>query len=417
MGTDSSAHRGWYVPGEQDVCGSCGVVAYPGETFCISCGAYRGWDRPGSGQPAQPPAAAFPAERETVYPQSVYRQSVPAETAQPDSGQRGFVQPEFGAARPTGQGASAPVSPRPADPQPAAGNLSWADPLFAPLPGTPEPHSARTQVISGEVVLWTTPAEDGPDAPTPPGGVPQLLQCPECGGPNTEARTYCHPCGALLRPEPEPEEPQPTRWERLRERYFDRPEVWHWDRRWGVALAALPLCLVAGVSAGGAVAAAHDAVPRIKDRFLAQDAVAPDAVSASSSTKGFEAELASDGVDNRAWAPKGSGKDAVGQYWTAEFTSPFRLTSLLIINGAAKAPKQFAETGRPTRIKVTATTAGHGTVEKQIELGGQPGPQRFDLGIDDVVQVQVTIEAVNPGLKPDMPVAMAEIQFFTRQAS
>ncbi|MFC5722279.1 hypothetical protein ACFP1Z_19115 [Streptomyces gamaensis] len=334
-------------------------------------------------------------------------------------------------------------------PGPPPQDLSWADPLFAPLPTEPAPHTARpqpggrlpdfggaepyptfagapgtepaaarTQVISGEVVMWTNPAEEEPgaDASTPPGGVPYVLECPECGGPNAESRTYCHPCGALLRPEPEEEEPPLTRWERLRERCFDRPEVWHWDRRWGVALAALPLCLVAGVSAGSAVAAAHDAVPRIKDRFLSQHAVTPDAVAASSSAKGFEPELATDGVDNRAWAPQGSGKDAVGQYWTAKFNSPFRLTSLLIINGAAKAPKQFAETGRPTKIKVTATT-GQGTVEKEIELGGQPGPQRFDLGIDDVTQVRVTIEAINPGLKPDMPVAMAEIQFFSRQDS
>lgn len=469
MGTDSSARRGWYVPDEQDLCSSCGVVAYPGEMFCVSCGAYRGWDTngntpvtgegaarpgpgPGSGQPA-PSSAPMPAEDGTAWPATAGPRSVRPESAYPDSappnsGQHGSVQPASGGAWYGDPGAPAP--PRSADPQSADRNLSWADPLFAPLPGTPAPHTARpqpggqlpefgsdpypgfagapgtgpaatrTQVISGEVVLWTTPADDGPwhpDAPTPPGGVPHLLQCPECGEPNAEARTYCHPCGALLRPPPEPEEPQLTRWERLRERYFDRPEVWHWDRRWGVALAALPLCLITGVSAGSAVAAAHDAIPKIKDRFLSQSAVAPDTVSASSSAKGFEPELASDGVDNRAWAPKGSGKDAVGQYWTAEFNSPFRLTSLLIINGAAKTPKQFTETGRPTKIKVTATTAGGGTVEKEIELGGQPGPQRFDLGIDDVVQVRVTIEAVNPGLKPDMPVAMAEIQFFSRQAS
>ncbi|WP_411139851.1 NADase-type glycan-binding domain-containing protein [Streptomyces sp. x-80] len=286
----------------------------------------------------------------------------------------------------------------------------------------PESAAEQTQVITGEVVLWTTLPEgdrSAPDTPTPTptDGIPHLLPCPECRESNAESRTYCHPCGALLRPEPEREPPVLTRWQRLRKEYTERPDVWHWDRRWGVVLAALPVCVVAGVSLGGAAAAAQGAVPLVKDRFLAQYAVAPDTVSASSSAKGFDANLASDGIDNKAWAPKGTGEDAVGQHWTATFQSPFRLTSLVIVNGASKAPGQFFETGRPTKIRVTAATVGKGTVEKEIELGGRPGPQRFDLGIDDVTSVQVLIEAVHPGLKPDMPVALAEIQFFTRQES
>ncbi|MFF6946968.1 NADase-type glycan-binding domain-containing protein, partial [Streptomyces lavendulae] len=172
-----------------------------------------------------------------------------------------------------------------------------------------------------------------------------------------------------------------------------------------------------GVSTGGAAAAARDAVPTVKDRFLSQFAVAPDSVDASSSAKGFEANLASDGVDNRAWAPRNTGDDAVGQFWTAHFLTPFRLTSLVLVNGASKTPGQFFETGRPTRITVTVTTSGGSVVEKEIKPGGQPGPQRFDLGIDDVVSVRVRLDAVHPGLKPGMPVAMAEIQFFSRQAA
>ncbi|MFC5720974.1 hypothetical protein ACFP1Z_12430 [Streptomyces gamaensis] len=241
---------------------------------------------------------------------------------------------------------------------------------------------------------------------------PRLLPCPECRNANAEARTYCHPCGALLRPGPEL-----TRWQRLREKYWERPAVWHWDRRWVVWLGVLPLCAVTGISLGSAAAAVQRVVPAVKDRFLAHHAVSPAAVAASSSAKGFEPELASDGVDNRAWAPQGSGKDAIGQYWTAEFDRPFRLTSLVIISGGSRTPAQFFEAGRPTRVNVAMTTVGQGTVEETVELGGEPGPQRFDLGVDDVTRVRVTIEAVHPGLKPDMPVALAEIQFFSRQAS
>lgn len=525
MGSAQSGRRGWHVQTEQDVCTGCGVVAYPGEMFCVSCGAYMGWDLTGSNRVVDPgrpdPGAARPAPAPAPAPaadgggagRGAHRRRIgdPVPAAGPagagpvgpgSAAGTGSAYPAAGAgypepapsyrthgtygtsheAAPTAQGgwpeglrgnrsvrttdltgelfrpdplfdraptAPAPPTarPQPARPQPARRPSEFTAPAdaaaaapvgYAAAPVgypaapvgyvTPAAESAaeRTQVISGEVVLWTTlpdapPAGEGPGSGYPPGdatpagGIPHLLPCPECLEPNAETRTYCHPCGALLRPEPEP--PEPTRWQRIRQEYLERPDVWHWDRRWGVVAVALPLCLTAGISMGSAAAAAQRAVPLVKDRFLSQYAVAPDKVSASSATKGFEANLASDGVDNKAWAPKGTGQDAVGQYWTAQFNAPFRLTSLLIVNGASKAPGQFYETGRPAKITVTVTTTDQGQVEREIKLGGQPGPQRFDLGIDNVMSVQVKIEAVHKGLKPNMPVAMAEIQFFSREGA
>ncbi|MEV6954689.1 hypothetical protein [Streptomyces sp. NPDC051183] len=540
---------------EQDVCPSCGVVAYPGEMFCVSCGAYMGWDLTGGSRVVDPgtpdpvrrpdPVRPDPVRPDPVRPDPVAARPAPAQAPAPapapapDSGAgtagRGAHRGRSGDHGPTAGPAPADTGPlrsagatgrrRSADPAPAGGDpyrsaaagpaggtgsayptagagypqpapspsygaaygtpyeaaptgqggwpeglrrdrsgrttdltgeLFRPDPLFdrAPTPparpqaarrpaetsaaaGTPVGYAAapvgypaapvgyvtpaaesaaeRTQVISGEVVLWTTLPEAPPADATPAGGIPHLMLCPECREPNADTRTFCHPCGSLLRPEPEP--PEPTRWRRIRQEYLERPDVWHWDRRWGVLAVALPLCLTAGMSMGSAAAAAQRAVPLVKDRFLSQYAVAPDKVSASSAAKGFEANLASDGVDNKAWAPKGTGQDAVGQYWTAQFNAPFRLTSLLIVNGASKAPGQFYETGRPSKITVTVTTTDQGLVEKEIKLGGQPGPQRFDLGIDNVMSVQVKIEAVQKGLKPNMPVAMAEIQFFSRQGA
>ncbi|MFZ3475139.1 NADase-type glycan-binding domain-containing protein [Streptomyces sp. 4.24] len=528
---------------EQDVCPGCGVVAYPGEMFCVSCGAYMGWDVTGSnrvvdpGPAPEPPAggaagagagpgrgshrgpntetgpkagpvpprtgpfhaavpgagsgylaggSGHPSAVPTAAPTSVSAPipasvPIPMPTPMPSPTHAPSDANAYGPgpqapyqAAPTGQDgwpqglrenrtgratdltgelfrpdpllAQAPTAPAPptARPQPArpqaarspseftAAAASGAAPVgYAAAPVgypaapvryvTPAAESAaeRTQVISGQVVLRTTLPEPPAAAPgedaTPAGGVPHLLLCPECRQPNAENRTYCHPCGALLRPEPEP--PEPTRWQRIKQDYLERPDVWHWDRRWGVVAVALPVCMAAGMSMGSAAAAAQRAVPLVKDRFLSQYQVPPDKVSASSAAKGFEANLAADGVDNKAWAPQGAGQKAVGQYWTADFNAPFRLTSLLIINGASKTPGQFWQTGRPTKILVTATTTDQGLVEKEITLGGQPGPQRFDLGIDNVVAVQVKIEAVNPGLKPNMPVAMAEIQFFSRQAT
>ncbi|WP_274918036.1 NADase-type glycan-binding domain-containing protein [Streptomyces sp. WZ-12] len=397
MGSASSGHRGWHQPDERDMCGSCGVVAYPGEMFCVSCGAYLGWDTTGRNRAVRPEPA--PA----TGPDPLFAQptSPPAPpTARP--------QPWNGPPEP-----APPADARVLEPSPAAAPWSDYPGYAAPVP---EPTAAYPRVITGELVLQTAPYEHTHAvADTPPIDLSHLLLCPECREPNAESRTYCHPCGALLRPEPEP--PVPTRWERLRQEYVERPEVWHWDRRWNVLLAALPVCLVAGVSMGSVAAAAERAVPLVKDRFLAQHMVAPESVSASSSAKGFGPDLASDGVDNKAWAPQGSGQDVVGEYWTATFQAPFRLTSLVIVNGASKTPGQFFEAGRPTKITVTATTTDLGVVEKTINLGDQPGPQRFDLGIDGVTALEVRIAAVNPGLKPRMPVAMAEIQFFSRQAS
>ncbi|WP_370424180.1 hypothetical protein AB8O64_36055 (plasmid) [Streptomyces sp. QH1-20] len=553
MGTASSGHQGWHVPGEQDVCHGCGVVAYPGEMFCVPCGAYLGWDRTGSNPvvPLRPgPAAAAssadsgrstasggqaygvadsgrsaaaggagygggasvpggsgyasaeaPGAHGPVYDGAAAQQ--PAFGGPADTGSRGARDWDIRALYPEAQqgpsaaghagtnyGNTASAHPAPGAPaagtwgsttaysshsafssgrrrngsgfpdgsraepvwpqglsaypgrptpglyaappaaEPAAGQPQFATPgeagLYAPadIPYTSAaqtaPAAAQTQVIDGEVVLWATLPE-GPAAPSasvapsPPEGVPHMLLCPECEAPNAKSRTYCQPCGALMRPEPEP--PELTRWEQFRNDYLERPRVWHWDHRWSMALATLPVCLAAGMSMGGVAAVAERTVPLVKDRFATQYAVSPRSVSATSSAKGFDPQFAHDGVDNKAWAPQGTGDAAVGQAWTATFQNPFRLTALSLINGAAKSAEQFFESGRPTKITVVANTTDQGPVKKQLTLGGQPGPQRYDLGIDNVVSVQIRIDAVATGSNADAPVAMAEIQFFSRQTS
>lgn len=386
MGSSSSGHHGRQAPAEPDVCRSCGVVAYPGEMFCVSCGAYQGWDTAGEAPAARP----APTRTESVRPDPLSAQQ-PAAPAPPTA------QPEPVT---TGDAYDIAYGPSPE----SAHRAGWPT---APAP----PHVVRDEGAS----RTTPPQEETQLLQAPETGRPHLLPCPECRSSNAESRTYCHPCGALLRPVPEP--PAPTWWERLRKEYLERPDVWHADCRWAVLLAALPLCAAAGVAVGGAPAAAQRAVPVVKDRFMSHYAVAPTSVSASDAAKGFTASHASDGLDNKAWAPKATGEGAIGAYWAAAFQTPFRLTSLVIVNGASTTPAEFFESGRPTKITASMTTTDRGEVRKEITLADHPGQQRFHLGIDNVVAVEIRIEAVHPGLKPEMPVAIAEIQFFSRRES
>ncbi|MEC4017981.1 zinc ribbon domain-containing protein [Streptomyces sp. H27-D2] len=248
---------------------------------------------------------------------------------------------------------------------------------------------------------------------------PRLLLCPQCDSDNPETRSYCWPCGALLRPALTPRPaPLPPNWrQRLYQRRHERPRLWHRDRRWYLlASVGLPVCFVVGVSAGWTGGAVREAIPRVQDRFSDQVAVAPDEAKTSSEETGFEAGNAADGVDNRAWAPKSRGQDAVGHSWTATFQQSFRLTTLIVLNGASKNPKQYLESGRPTELTAVVVTADGRTVQKELTLDDQPGPQEFTWGIDAVKSVDLRISGVHAGKRPAAPVLLAEVQFFTRQA-
>ncbi|MFF4282784.1 hypothetical protein ACFY0Z_28900 [Streptomyces kronopolitis] len=228
-------------------------------------------------------------------------------------------------------------------------------------------------------------------------------------------RSFCWPCGALLRPEPEPEKVHLNWLQRLGVRRRARPEVWHWDRRWLLLTSILPVCLVGGISLGWGAEALGRAVPRVVDRFSHQVPVVPNKTSASSSRKGFDAGNAVNGINNRAWAPDERGQDAVGATWTAEFQRPFRLTALTIINGASGDTKQYLAAGRPTRLVALATIAGGGTVTKELTLADQPGQQDFVWGVDNVVRVKLMISQVHAGNRADAPIALAEVAFSTRR--
>ncbi|MET9418454.1 discoidin domain-containing protein [Streptomyces klenkii] len=297
---------------------------------------------------------------------------------------------------------------------------------------TPRPHDTAQQLTPPPPKLLHHPS---PPPQSPPShdeedwltalrddGSPPLI-CPArgCRRDNPHTRTYCRHCGHLLRPPPEPEAKAWWRkaLDHLRTRYGERPQTWHRDHRWYVLLATGSMGLGIVAAGGGpwiAAPAVHGAGLAI-DRFTAKAAVVPAATSASSERDGFPADCATDGADNRAWAPKPSGKDAREEWWQADFEHPFRLTSLAIINGVSKQPKEYLAAGRAHILKAVAITADNRAHIKILRLADQPGPQTFTWGLEKVTTVQLQLTHIRADGKTSAtaPVGLAEVQFFTRK--
>ncbi|MFI1166313.1 NADase-type glycan-binding domain-containing protein [Streptomyces sp. NPDC020801] len=398
---DRAGHTGGV--GGRELCATCGTPAHSGEMFCVSCGAYLGWDDTGARAVVrEAPPAAHPGHAADAGWAAQQPASVPASWQQPPS-------PVPPSPVPPSESAHPPPSTGPDDPASLVGQ-----PGHVPMaPACDRPHTAlqtgphmphhepthRDGDLADEAV-WRTPLRCA-------------LPCPECGTDNDEARSYCCSCGAGLRPAPKP--PQLTGWQRLRKRWDERPRPWHLDRRWLLLPVAMPFCFAAVLTAASSGGTLRAMIPAVQDRFSSQVLMAPSTVEATSEANGYEASKSVDGVDNRAWAPEQRGEDAVGQSLTARFPRPFRLTGLVIVNGAGKEPKQYLAVGRLTRLSAIAVTADGTSVRKEITLADQPGPQDVGWGVDDVVSIRLRISGVHAGLQPGTPVAVAEVQFFTRQ--
>lgn len=388
----------------RELCATCGAPAYSGEMFCVSCGAYLGWDDTGT--------------RAVVREQPTSWGTVggPGNAGGPEGA------PGPASVQPSWQQQAAPVPPLPsARSTPAAEGFGGAGPVdgqvngIAPAvgdAGTGPDEAAAPGLLQGPYVPVPS-YEDTASRHRTYAPVPRAVPCPACGTDNDATRHYCCPCGAELRPEPEPL--QLTRWQRLRKQWDDRPRPWHMDRRWLLIPVVLPFCFALGMTAGRSEEAVRAVIPAVQDRFSRQVAVAPGTVKATSETNGYQASKSVDGVDNRAWAPAQRGQGAVGQSLTAQFPRPFRLTGLVVMNGASKQPKQYLAVGRPTRITAIAVKGDGTSVQRKLRLADQPGPQDFRWGVDDIVSVRLQISRVHAGLQPGTPVALGEVQFFTRQ--
>jgi hypothetical protein len=155
-----------------------------------------------------------------------------------------------------------------------------------------------------------------------------------------------------------------------------------------------------------------DFTQTVVDRIATSTARNPTGLTASTAAAGRGPELAHDGFANLSWAPAAPGP-AVGEFLEASFAEPFRLVAVQISPGASTDQAEFLAHGRPDDLRVSAMTSTGTVVERTVTLADEPGVQRIDLGIDDVMAVRLTIESAN-GATEATHVAIAEVEFFGR---
>lgn len=246
------------------------------------------------------------------------------------------------------------------------------------LPGRPE---ARRPLPSTAV----TDAVDGPP-------------CPVCGTHNPPGRRFCRRCATPL----EHHAQERTAAERRRWRW--RGDRSRWLRRLAWLLVAVVL-VVAGVLFWPQAGALWEDV---RDKLATPVAVRPASTTASASVPDHPAANAVDGLSNRYW-----GAPAVGDSIDFTFASPFRLLSVVVNSGAAPEQEAFDAEARPTELDMIVTSSDGATETVPIALADQPGPQRSDTGISDVVRIRLVVRDA-AGLVPGKHIALGEVEFFRR---
>jgi hypothetical protein len=280
------------------------------------------------------------------------------------------------------------IPPWPYDEGPStAPSLADGDPV-AVLPGRPAPKA---------------PAAGVSTSVAPPSGGTGV-QCSACGAWNTAGRHFCTACGAEISAAGPPPAATPRRGTST-------------FRRRSGAGRIVPVLVVVGivlaVIIGGFLLRdpLGSFVASVADRVSGVAAVNPSKVSASGSASGHPAAAAHDGASNIAWEPAAPGP-ATGQSLTFAFDRPFRLVVLQVLPGAATDQRTFLQSRRPTELKLTIERSGGPSTERTMRLADQPGPQRLDLGIDQVRGVRVTV--VQSSGPSNARVAIAEVEFSGR---
>ncbi|WP_157429098.1 NADase-type glycan-binding domain-containing protein [Agromyces salentinus] len=293
--------------------------------------------------------------------------------------------------------------------------MPTAVPPTAIPPSVPKPRSVAPAKPTATTPKAVAPAARKPSAvpqrparrQATPADAPKPgdLVCPNCGAGNAPGRHFCRRCAAALEPEPDRSHPvshqaaigtRPKRRRRFRYGWIVVVVLI-------AGLASLAWFLRSPISGFFATAA---------DRVVDSSAYNPVGLGASSSAEGRGPELAHDGFSDRSWAPAPTGP-ATGESLSATFDTPFRLVAVQVSSGASAEQAAFLAEARPSTMLVTTTDAAGVTRDHTLKLADEPGPQRFDLGVDDVVAVQMTIQGAF-GATDATHVAIAEVEFFGR---
>ncbi|MEE4489750.1 NADase-type glycan-binding domain-containing protein [Streptomyces sp. BE230] len=397
-------------------CPACGAANEEDEDFCGSCGTYLGWSSRRARTAAPAPEVEAPAHPvEETGPDGDDAPPVPSPRPAPAPAPTPVVVPtpapvaEEPPSRATPEPAATP-EPEPApDPEPAPTPVPPPAPPAPVRPAAPAPvRPARPEPpVEAEPVVAVQPGVPIAQRPVvrPVAAQEETngFPCPSCGTLNRPGRKFCGRCATPLHPG---EQAEPLPWWRTR---------WPFDRkvRAGsgrlVRGSVLALLIVGLLIAGFLlVPAGRYVIEDVRDKLGDTGEISPTGVTASATTAGHPAKLATDGVTNTYWgAPK------PGASLTAEFEKPFRLVGVTVHTGVSTKPEAFQKGARPTQADLRIRTKDGKIHEKAWSLTDKPGEQSVRTGISDVVSIEFVVrEAAGQG--GGRPIALGEIEYFKR---
>lgn len=427
-------------------CAECGAMNDDGDDFCGQCGSYLAWDRGGATDAATQPvdeadAALREPEAEPEPEPALAFDPEPVGDPKPEPEPQAETAPEP-APEPALEPEPAPDPEREPEPEPRPDPRLEAM-LATPHLATPSAAAVAAPTPAEPVATPPAPAAPAPAAPAPaapaaavpgpvaptapaarkPAAVPQRapkraprpvgetvkpgdIVCWRCGTGNAPGRHFCRHCAAPLGATANRTQPRSQQ-----AAAGTRPKTNR--RRIRPAWIVVPaIIVVLGAVAWFARGPIAGFVAAIGDRVVDSSAQNPVAIVASSAADGRGAELAHDGFADRSWAPAPTGP-ANGEYLEASFAQPFRLVAVQVSPGASADQAVFLAEGRPAVLGVTAIDSAGVPHEVDLTLADEPGPQRFELGIDDVTAVRLTLEGAH-GATDATHVAVAEVEFLGR---
>lgn len=142
-----------------------------------------------------------------------------------------------------------------------------------------------------------------------------------------------------------------------------------------------------------------DQIRRIVSPSL--EIVHPIQASGSSELPDHEARLVIDTFTNTDWQASEATPSV-----TVTFQSPVDLGAVYVHSGSADA---FVDLRRPSRLAFVFPDGS----SKEIDLVDEHDPQQFDVAASSIEQLEIRVLSTNG--PPEAPVALSEIEFFTKR--